>query len=153
MPIDPVTAAALIQGGSQIVSGGLGSKGNRRAVQTQDAASRRAEAIAIDNEKRRREEYDRKEAMDRAQHDAVEARDAPFRAAREALLRQNSGRLGLSLGQLGGMASGGTGAPSATPARTLASFASSPYSTDKTLLTPSQDMSLGSVFNWNKGVA
>ena len=100
--MDPVTASALISGGTQLVGGALNGKGNSKAIRTQDAAARRAEAIAIDNEKRRREEYDRGEAMAKAQWDAEQARLAPRRKLQDGLLGSAAARWGMNIGDLGG---------------------------------------------------
>lgn len=150
--MDPVTASALISGGTQLVGGALNGKGNKRAVETQDAAARRAEAIAIDNEKRRREEYDRAEALQKAQHDAEQARRAPYEAAKNALLQQNAGRMGLSLGEMGRGAPMSYATSSKGTPRTLASLAGSGYIPPEAMLTPSQDKTLGRIFDWAREV-
>lgn len=127
----PVVAEALVQGGAQLVGGALNGKANKKAMQIQDQASKRAEAIAIDNEKRRREEYDRAEALSKSQWDAEQARLEPLRNAQNGLLGQASGRLGLNIGQIGARPyqslSGASANSGVSQPRTLAQLAGSGY--------------------------
>ena len=151
----PAVAAAAIQGGAQLVGSALNGKGNKRAIETQDAAARRSEAIAIENEKRRREEYDRAEAASKAQWDAEQARLEPYRAAKNALLGRSAGRLGLSLGDLGG-ARGATPYPGSSTAaaaayqkpRTLADLAGQPYDSLMPEIQDAPRLTIADFGNW-----
>ncbi len=137
----------------------IGKHSNNNAIKTTDEAAKRAEQIAIDNENRRRDEYDRSEAAAKAAHDAEEARLAPYRAARAGLLQQAAARSGLSLGDLVGAsgASGGGYSPTSggtVPApiqngRSLAQMAGYGTQADP-IVSPEQDRSLGAVWNWGR---
>lgn len=150
--MNPAIAAAVIQGGTQLVGGAMNGKGNSRAVRAQTAASDKALAFSQDNEKRRREEYDRAEALAKAQHDAIQAREAPYYAAKEALMRQAAGRMGLSIGEMGSRAPSPYGGPSApsltdrkTP-RTLSEMAGTGYIPPDDPMAPTA--SIGNIFDW-----
>lgn len=98
----PIVGAAAVTAGGALAGGVLSSRANSKAMKTQDQASRRAEAIALENERRRREEYDRGEAMAKAQWDAEQARLAPRRKLQDGLLGSAAARWGMNIGDLGG---------------------------------------------------
>ena len=151
----PVVAAAAVTGAAALGAGALNARGNSKAAKTQDAAAQRSEAIAIENEKRRREEYDRAEAASKAQWDAEQARLEPYRAAKNALLGRSAGRLGLSLGDLGG-ARGATPYPGSSTAaaaayqkpRTLADLAGQPYDSLMTEIQDAPRLTIADFGNW-----
>lgn len=153
----PVVAAAAVTGAAALGAGALNARGNSKAAKTQDAAAQRAEAIAIENEKRRREEYDRAEAASKAQWDAEQARLEPYRAAKNALLGRSAGRLGLSLGDLGG-ARGATPYPGSSAAaaaasayqkpRTLADLAGQPYGSLMPEIQEAPRLTIADFGNW-----
>jgi hypothetical protein len=148
----PVVAAAAVTGASALAGGALSSRANNKAMKTQDEAARRAEALAIENEKRRREEYDRAEAMAKAQWDAEQQRLAPRRAAQDQLLARTGQRLGLDIGSLGGARpmpySGGTGTTSGKP-RTLADIAGRPVvDVPFTEVQAAPRLSIQDIANW-----
>lgn len=93
----PVVAASLIAGGTTLAGTALSSRANGKAAKTQDLAQKRAEAIEIDNENRRRQEYDRAEALRKAQYDEEQQRRAPYRAVAQSILAQNARRMGYSV--------------------------------------------------------
>lgn len=152
----PVVAAAAIAGGAAITGGVLSSRANSNAAKTQDSAAKRAEQIAIDNENRRRQEYDQQQANLKAQWDAEQARLAPRRALGDSLLQQFASRTGNSLGSLARPPAASAPPPGWVPGqvsatsqpRTLASMAGYGDAPLDPALTPPQDMSLGNVFNW-----
>jgi hypothetical protein len=89
--------AAAISGGASLISGLLGNKGSNRAAQAQERAA--AEALAYQREQDAKEEqrYREQQAALKAQWEAQQQQRAPFRAAAEALLRQNASRMGLNM--------------------------------------------------------
>lgn len=127
----PVVAGAAVTAGGALAGGILNSRANNKAMQSQERANAEAIAMAKDNEKRRREEYDRAEALSKAQWDAEQARLEPLRNAQNGLLGQASGRLGLNIGQIGSRPyqslSGASANSGVTQPRTLAQLAGSGY--------------------------
>lgn len=124
-------AAAIPAAVGTVVGGVLNSRANNKATQSQERANAEAIAMAKDNEKRRREEYDRAEALSKAQWDAEQARLEPYRAAQNGLLGQASSRLGLNIGQIGAKPyqslSGASANSGVSQPRTLAQLAGSGY--------------------------
>lgn len=124
-------AAGIPAAVGTIVGGVLNSRSNNKATKTQAQANAEAIAMAKDNEKRRREEYDRAEALSKAQWDAEQARLEPLRNAQNGLLGQASGRLGLNIGQIGAKPyqslSGASANSGVMQPRTLAQLAGSGY--------------------------
>lgn len=112
--MDPITAAAVIQGGTQLVSGAIGGKGSGKAAKAQKQATDQALAYQREQDAKaeaRQREIDAKEEarwnaeqakLDR-QEAEYEARMAPYRALRGSLAAQQGDRLGLNIGSLAGM--------------------------------------------------
>lgn len=94
--MDPVTAGALIQGGTQLVGGALGSKGANRAAKTQQQTADKAMAYQREMDAKEEARYREQEAKLEAQWNAEQARLAPYRQAAESLLGQNANRLGIA---------------------------------------------------------
>lgn len=104
MPAAAIPAWALITSAvapaaAQTITGVIGAKSasraNERASQTQARGLDQQLAFERENEARRREEYDRAEALNRQQWEARQAQLAPYRAAADALLRRRAQELGL----------------------------------------------------------
>jgi len=80
-----------------LIGAGMQSRAATRAAEIADRGYQRAADIAVDNERRRREEYDRAEAAAQAQWTALEAMRAPYRAASYGLLQAYAAQHGLPL--------------------------------------------------------
>lgn len=105
-----ITAAA--GAGATIYGSKKASSANEKASQVQAQSNAEALAFAREQEARRQREYDQQIAAEKAAWEAEQARLAPYRAASYGILGQSADRLGLNLGALGGMASGGYPGPS-----------------------------------------
>jgi hypothetical protein len=144
-------AAAIPAAVGSIAGAVIGSKSNSQANQTQAKAA--AEALAYQKQKDAQDQanYEKQQAALKAQWDAEQARRAPYRAAAEALLRQNGSRLGLSVPESQapptmplGWSSNGTGTTAPTP-RTLSSVAGLSQYGAPPVIAP--QMSLSDVLN------
>lgn len=126
----PVVAAAAIGGGAALAGSAISAHSNSNANKTQAKANSEAIAMAKDNEARRRQEYDRAEALSKAQWDAEQQRLEPLRAFQNAQIQQGADRLGFNIGQLAAKpypGSGGAAVNSQAQPRTLAQLAGSGY--------------------------
>lgn len=145
----PVVAGAAVTAGGALAGGILNSRANNKAMQSQERANAEAIAMAKDNEKRRREEYDRAEALSKAQWDAEQARLEPLRNAQNGLLGQASGRLGLNIGQIGAKPYQAASAAPASQPRTLAQLAGSGYvPPGLTEIQAAPKLTIADIANW-----
>lgn len=154
--MDPVTASAIIQGGSQVVGGLAGKHGAGKAAELQYRSAQDALAFEREQEATRKAEYEKQQAALKAQWDAEQARREPYRQAAAALLAKEGGRLGL--GDIAKMArpatmpegwTPATGATSSSVPATLGGLASYQQGMPASAMVAPPQLTLANLANWN----